>query len=411
VIIQNVRRAAKCLAGTALMALTVLCGVFTPAALAHTPNTCASTKPAPGFPSAAPGYQRQFNTIAHRLLDTEDGAGEMAVTPDMYAILDALISEARETLKPYPDGLSALEADRFAEAALRQIDCILLRHGFVYPGHGQVLLLSDGLAPVKYANAKSLNELKNQIHNRRRRAFIAARGSGPFYVADCDIAAFITLAIAEVMHYPLKLVDIPQHKFVRWEFGPGRWTNFETMDGFTADNAYYRRAWHFPARLEGRAGMLSLSEAETLAYYDALIAMAWSWRGDDQRMAAYYERSMQRDSMRTFAANNLAWYYAATPKPGRRDGAKAVMYAQRAVALLPSSENLDTLACARAQAGDYTGAIREGHRAAAAGHAQAGIKRNLALFARKKTCIDPGIGRDPAPFRPRAHTMPTVSAH
>ncbi len=391
-------------------ALALACGfvhdlraapVFQP----HKPNSCASVSPAPAFAPAPPGYQRKYDTIAHRLLDSEDGAGEMRVSGGMHAILDALIGEAQATLKPYPAGLPPAEAAKFAGDALLRIDCILLRHGFVYPGHGQVHLLSDGLTPTMYTDAKALSELKNQPHNHRRRAFISARGHGPFYVADCDIAAFVYLAITEVMKYPLKLVDIPLHKFVRWETGPAHWVDFETMDGFVADDAYYRRAWRIPARFEGRGGVLrSMSEVEVTGAYDALLAMAWSWRGDYARMTELFERSMTRDAVRPLAANNLAWFYATAPKRELRDGAKARRYAERAAGLLPDSENLDTLACAHAQNGDFATAIRvEREAEKAAGQlAAASIRANLALFAAGKTCNDAKFGRDPAPFRPRA---------
>jgi hypothetical protein len=393
-----------------MAALALICGFAHELHAASTPqahrhNSCAAVSPAPAFAPAPPGYQRQYNTIAHRLLDNEDGAGEAAVSPSMYAMLDTLLGEAQVALKPYPAGLSPKEAADFARSALLQIDCILLRHGFVYPGHGQVHLLSDGLAPTMYTDARALNELKAQPHNRRRQTFIAARGAGPFHVADCDTAAYIYLAIAEVMNYPLKLVDIPLHKFVRWEIDAAHWVDFETMDGFAADDTYYRRAWRIPARFEGRGGILrSMSAVETEGAYDALIAMAWSWRGDTGRMTALFERSMTRDTVRPLAANNLAWFYAAAPRLELRSGAKAVLYAGRAVAMLPDGENLDTLACAHAQNGDFAAAIRTEREAEKAGGqlSLASVRGNLALFARGKTCRDAKFGRDPAPFRPRA---------
>ena len=94
-----------------------------------------------------------------------------------------------------------------------------------------------------YYDLNDLRELRNQSHNIRRIKFIDADNSGPFYVVDCDIASFIYLAIAEVMKYPLHLVEIPRHDFVRWEIGPGSSVNFETMDGFETDDAYYKTNW------------------------------------------------------------------------------------------------------------------------------------------------------------------------
>jgi hypothetical protein len=155
--------------------------------------------PAENYPLSGPGYHRKYNTVAHQNLDDESEVRD--VTPTMYAILDALIDEAVRSLRPYPVDLPPDKAAALAGDALNRIDCILLHHGFVYPGHGEVLLLSDGLAPTMY-HGRSLLELADESHNIRRETFIKARGPGPFYVIDCDIASFIYLAIAEVMGYP-----------------------------------------------------------------------------------------------------------------------------------------------------------------------------------------------------------------
>ena len=225
-----------------------------------TPNTCSSATVAPPFVTPASDYRRKHNSLAHRLLDDEKGAGQ--VTPAMYAILDALIDETVSKLGPYRPELSEREQTKFAVATLKQIDCILVRHGFVYPGHGAVQLVSDGLAPTMYERRDDLNELKKQGHNVRRAKFIAARGKGPFYVVDCDIAAFIYLAIAEVQGYPLHLVDIPTHNFVRWKIGPEVAIDFETMDGAETNDAFYRAIFKIPAAFVGRGvqGSVTFSE-------------------------------------------------------------------------------------------------------------------------------------------------------
>ncbi len=80
-------------------------------------------------------------------------------------------------------------------------------------------------------HGRDLIELQDQRDNVRREAFIKARGSGPFYVVDCDVGSFIYLAIAEVMGYPLHLINIPGHSFVRWEVSGGTGVDYETMDG------------------------------------------------------------------------------------------------------------------------------------------------------------------------------------
>jgi hypothetical protein len=111
-------------------------------------NSCPDTTPAEPFAEPGSGYQRKYNTIGHRLLDDEVGAGD--VTPTMYSILDALIDEAVGSLPVYSNSLTAAQEAVFAKEVLNKTDCILLRHRFVYPGHGLVQLLSDALGPTIY---------------------------------------------------------------------------------------------------------------------------------------------------------------------------------------------------------------------------------------------------------------------
>jgi hypothetical protein len=365
------------------------------------PNSCPSVTPARPFVPPTQGYVRKYNTIAHHFLDAEVGAGD--VTPAMYAILDVLLDESIAALKPYPSNLSIEQAKKFAVDSLVTIDCILLRHGFVYPGHGLVALLSDGLGPTMYERVDDLNELRNQTHNIRRRKFIDARGTEPFYVVDCDVASYIYLAVAEVMKYPLHLVEIPRHNFVRWQLDSATFINFETMDGAETDNAYYKENWGIAEAFVGRGGILdTMNDKQTIAYHDATVAISWSWRGNLDRMIEVYLRSISIDSTHALALNNLAWFYAAVPKGDRRDGAKAVQYGLQTVAVIPDGDSLDTLACAYAQSGNFARAIEVEMDAIKVSYAPFGsnLTGDLALFRSNGTCNDVNFGKDPMPFRP-----------
>jgi hypothetical protein len=375
------------------------------------PNECQSSEPAAAFAAIPAPYAPRYLTIGHRLLDDELGAG--AVTPAMYSILDSLIDEGLATLKPLSDGLSEAQGQAFAIEAMTAIDCLLLRHGFVYPGHGAVALLSDGLEPILYEDPDDLRELHDQEHNIRRQRFIEARGKGPFYVADCDIAAYLYLAIAEVMKYPVRLVEIPRHNFVRWELGAGQFVDFETMDGAVTSDPNYIANWQIDIGYAGRGGILeSMSTQQVLAYHDVTVAISWSWRGDVAKMIDTYERSIATDHSHTLALNNLAWFYAAAPKAEWRDGAKAMRYALQAVEMVADGDNLDTLACAYAQEGAFEKAIETEKAAIEAGYVPFGsdLDGDLALFESvpPQTCSDAGFGKDPTPFRPgqAAQRMP-----
>jgi hypothetical protein len=97
---------------------------------------CSAYPYASPFPSVPASYKRRYQGIDQTFLDMESGVGPG--TPSEYAILDALLDEAKQRLKPIP-----ADCDAFAVTALKTMDCILVRHGFVYPGVGLVQLLSD----------------------------------------------------------------------------------------------------------------------------------------------------------------------------------------------------------------------------------------------------------------------------
>jgi len=366
------------------------------------PNTCPMAAPAPPFPTAPQGYRRKYHTIAHRFLDSEAGAGD--VTPQMYFVLDTMIADAVENLKPWPDHATLPERRAFAQNALNAIDCSLLRHRFVYPGHGLVQLLSDGLGPTLYGDPAALEELRSQHHNVRRARFIV--GAGPYYVVDCDIASFIYLAVAEVMHYPIHLITIPTHNFVRWEIGDGATIDYETMDGMVTDDAYYITSWGIPERFAHKGGVLqSMTARQALAYHDSLVAVAWTWRDNIPKMIQFYQASIHLDPVPSFSYNNLGWYYAVGPILSARDGQKAIHYAEAAVRNFPDGDDLDTLACAYAEAGDFTTALTKEDLARGTYYVPFGsaIDADSQRMAAHQACTDPEFGKDPTPFRPAPH--------
>jgi tetratricopeptide (TPR) repeat protein len=266
--------------------------------------------------------------------------------------------------------------------------------------------LSDGLGPTVYNAPHDRDELRLQQHNIRRVRFIDAFGPGPFYVVDCDTASYIYLAIAEVMKYPIHLVEIPRHNFVRWELGRDNYVDFETMDGIPTNDAYYKSRWFIPESFVGRGGILkSMTAEETLAYHWATVAISWSWQLNVPRMLENYQKSLAIDASHAIALNNLAWFYATAPRPEWRDGAQAVTYGLKTVAVLPDGDNLDTLACAYAQSGDFQKAKDIELQAINAGYTPFGsnVAGDMALFnaTPPETCNDSSFGQDPAPFRPR----------
>jgi hypothetical protein len=371
---------------------------------AHEPTSgrdCSGYPYAAPFSSAPASYVPRYHTVAHEFLAIERGVGP--VTPSEYAILDALIGEAKGRLKPIPAGLSGDAYDAFAVESLKTIDCILVSHGFVYPGIGLVQLLSDGLDPTRFDDPHYYRALLDSPHNAGRAVFIEARKPGPYYVVDCDIASYLYLAIGEILMYPLAMVDMPAHNFIRWLRPDGTYIDFETMDGIQTDNEYYVTRWGIPRGFVGAPGVLTtMTSPQLLAYEHFLVGVAYSWKHDYPHMLQSYEKAVSVDDTLADSLNNLAWYYTVVPEANLRDAHKAVSYAQRATAILADGDGLDTLACAYGLAGDFAQAVATEDRAKIVDWAPQGsdVEGDARSLAAAQLCEDPGFGVDPHPFRP-----------
>ncbi len=395
-----------------ILFIVAMAGLSPDRAYAHEPGAsrdCSAYPYAPPFPPVPAGYTPRYHTTAREFLDLEQGVGP--VTDSEYAILDAVIDEATTRLKPIPAGLDDVRYKQFAVDSLKTIDCILVSHGFVYPGIGLVQLLSDGLDPTMFSDAKYYQALLLSPHNAGRTSFIEQREPGPYYVVDCDIASYLYIAMAEIMRYPLAMVQMPLHNFIRWKLPGGGYIDFETMDGKQTDDNYYEVVWGIPPKFVGTPGVLTtMADAQLLAYEYFGVAISYTWKNDIPTAIAKYEKAMSVDATLGDSANNLAWLYAVVPAVKFRDGQKAVAYAEKAVSISQNGDWLDTLACAFGAAGDFAKGVAAENRAKQAGWAPSGsnIQGDLALLSGGHPCEDPTFGIDPHPFRPSQPTPARV---
>ena len=95
---------------------------------------CSAYPYAPPFPPAPATYVHRYNGIDQNFLDMESGVGP--VTASEYAILDALLDEAKQRLRPVPTGLAAQDYDAFAIDSLKTMDCIHSPAWVRLPGSG-----------------------------------------------------------------------------------------------------------------------------------------------------------------------------------------------------------------------------------------------------------------------------------
>ena len=112
---------------------------------------------------------------------------------------------------------------------------------------------------------------------------------------DCDTSSFVVLAVAQELGWPVKIVSVPRHAFVRWE-GEDIKLNID-YGNLRADN-YYHKRYSWDGTVLDLNGIISLAycnrghakdslgrPAEAIADYDEAIrldpelAMAYNNRG------------------------------------------------------------------------------------------------------------------------------------
>ncbi len=382
-------------AASAIGRLTLLCGfsAVVLALLTFPNNAQAQGDAIRPISTVTQGFKSKYNTIAHEILNIESAAS--LVTQDMYDFIDDVIDQAKKKIptkqKYSPDEIGA---------ALKAIDDILIQKNVVYPANdaGMKLVdqLSDGLRG-RIMNSAEISALAKQRHNVRRAEHIKAHAGEPFYVNDCDTTSFLYLAVGEVLGFPLFLVEVPGHNFIRYE-DEVMALDWETMDAKPILPGLYQKTWRIPDSLvASRVYLASMSRIDTLGYAHTIVAEAWSKKGADRRAFDDDERGFLLYPRGPRVWNQAAWHLVTASSPALRDGQKALHYALRAIGISPTPNYLDTLACAYAALGDFSSAIQTEQAAQVlfqSGQFPAEVEipefsKQIELFQKKQSCAPP----------------------
>jgi hypothetical protein len=312
---------------------------------------------------AAPKAARKYDTFAHRVLDID--AGEAPVAAGRYALIDSIIDDVKERVT-YDAGLKDARAQvRQAERILGAIDDVLTEHGFVFPpGDFDVVSLRSALAPQRFDRDQLERVLRVPV-NQRRKTHARGHADGPFYVIDCDISSFIYVGVGEALGADVRLVDLPDHMFVRWQLGDGSHLNWDPNDAEVVADKEYAADYGLGKRLRKRRVYLSSMtrrEAEGFAYF--LRATRLEERGEDARAIADLEKARALYPQSTQAKSELAYLYATTPGVDDKRRRSAVAMAQEAVDLEPQCGDFwDSLAAAEAANADFKRAVKSAAKA------------------------------------------------
>ncbi|MGA8135384.1 MAG: hypothetical protein WCA48_14730 [Pseudomonas gingeri] len=270
----------------------------------------------------ARSYSPRYRGLGYDVLMIESAA--CFVPDDSFRLLDSLIDQARGSLA------SRLPADadwqKQATRTFTTLGATLLANGF------ELYVPTDTLGDALVSRALP---------------------EGGRHIADCDTSAFLYLSVAESLSLPMHMVEIrlpggESHNYLRWTSGHGH-----SMDWDTNGRAQCRTPEKLPA-WQGR----TLSRDEVLGYATLLRGEFWQKKGVLEKALADYRSGTRLYPHSPKGQNNLAWLIASTEIfKGAAFQAEALTAAQRAMALQPDANTLDTLACVRARSGDFAGAI------------------------------------------------------
>ena len=335
-------------------------------------------------------YVARHHTIGHRILNLETPLG--GVTGSMYELLDSLIDQASMVIKPkLPKEVEKVSKDQ-ARAIFQDLDNLLVARNFAYPvapltPDGLTATLTDGLTP-RLLKQTEVTLLANAPHNERRKEHILKNADKPFYLVDCDIASYLYLSIADDLRLPMYMVEIPEHNFVRWYMHDESYFNWETMDGIEESDQFYISTRRIPqVAIDKGIFMSKMTREDVIGYEHFVVGIGFYNERNWAKAIEEYDQATRMYNRSPSAWNNLAWVLVTARDARLRDGKRAVRAAKAAVERFISDNNLDTLAWAYAEAGDFAKAIQTEQQAYRL-NPTSEYAAAIAGFRERKTWID-----------------------
>jgi tetratricopeptide (TPR) repeat protein len=300
---------------------------------------------------------RKFDTFAHWVLDAEAEAD--FVSPDRYAKLDAMIADVKSRVTIDRTIKDVREERKQARRILKAIDETLTRHNVLFPpGETDCTALRIGLAPQKLSE-KDFERILRSGMNARREDHARENPAGPFFMMDCDMTSLLYLGIGDALGVELRLVDLPDHMFVRWPLSDGTYMNWDTNVAGSIDDKEYASDYELSKKIrKSRVYLATMTREESRGYVYSLRAARHEEKERMTEALADLETAHKLYPQSTQIKNELAFLYA-TMDQTKDKRAEALAMAEEITKLEPEvGDYWDTLATAHAAKGDFAKAIK-----------------------------------------------------
>lgn len=179
------------------------------------------------------------STMAYDLFSRERAVRKVPVDGEKLirsAIEDAtaIALQAKREPRTREDALAAFEAIQLA----------LVKHNFLQPAEEKDWpnTLGIALTPLTFA-PEVLETILLFPDNKDRRKYLDL--TKPLYYVDCDMGSQFFLAVGERLGWDIRLVELPQHNFVRWHLSGSTSVNWDWVRGQSIDDNDYLSAASF----------------------------------------------------------------------------------------------------------------------------------------------------------------------
>ena len=228
---------------------------------------CALANPWAINKVTAEEFKPKYDTITHKLIESEKELPLFDEDTSVYGTLDAFIDIAKERIPVKKE----YSRDDVLEI-LSTIDGILQELKIPYQF---TIYLHDGLEQR---------------------------------IGDCDIFSYLYLAVGDALDLPIYAVLIPEHMFVRWELDNGSHINWETTQGKELPDFYYEDGFYVSRRaVDHGLFMRDLNDEELQALHHevineldkAIIEYSKRIRDNPKDINAYFRRGITERANRS----------------------------------------------------------------------------------------------------------------